>query len=219
MTKQIKRHTIGLTVSQRKGIVANIPLVAQDAFSDGAADVLIRGRAAPGSIFETPTIERSLWREVTAAGVETARMTVRGCTLEQCDLSNAKLNHTAFIATRLQSCKGIGLQINTGTLRQVLLEDCQFEMAQFQYTRMQEVRFEQCMLRGAFFNGAQVAGTVFDGCDLTGCDFSGADISGSDFRRSRIEDIRVAPDQLRDVVVTSDQAVYLAGLIGLRIRE
>ena len=61
--------------------------------------------------------------------------------------------------------------------------------------------------------------TIFDSCDLTEADFSQADITGSDLRRSRIEGIRIGPEQLRGVIVTHDQALYLAGLLGLVIQD
>ncbi|MCO5223794.1 MAG: pentapeptide repeat-containing protein [Thermomicrobiales bacterium] len=62
-------------------------------------------------------------------------------------------------------------------------------------------------------------GTIFEGSNLTGADFSGADITGSDLRRAIIEDIHIASDQLRNVIVTSDQALYLTRLFGLDVRE
>lgn len=92
-------------------------------------------------------------------------------------------------------------------------------LMQSQVSTLQEVRFEQCHLRGAYFNGCDMSGTVFEGSDLTGADFSGAVIVGCDFRRATIEDIRVAPEQMTGVIVTSDQALYLARLFGLDIQE
>lgn len=92
-------------------------------------------------------------------------------------------------------------------------------LMQCQLSTLQGVRFEQCDLQGAYFNGSNLSGTRFAGSDLTGADFSGAVLTGCDFRRATIQDIRVAPEQLRGVIVTSDQALYLARLFGLDIQE
>jgi hypothetical protein len=46
----------------------------------------------------------------------------------------------------------------------------------------------------------------------------GASVSGVDFRNSDLDGIRIGPEQLRGVIVTPDQALYLAGAMGLDIR-
>ena len=164
-------------------------------------------------------IERSLLDGVTLIGAESRSLLVRGSRFERCDLSASVMEATALIECALDGCKLAGTRLDRAVLEDVVFTECRADLLQLQHARLRRVRFERCQLRGAFFNGAAMPGTIFEACDLSGADFSGADITGSDLRRSRIEGIRVAPDQLQGVVVTHDQALYLAGLLGLVIRD
>lgn len=144
---------------------------------------------------------------------------VTNSSLETIDAANANLESSTWLRSAIAGSRFTGAKLNNAYLKDVTLEGCTMRLAQIQHIRGERLRFEHCDLRGAFFNGSEIPGVVFEACDLSGADFSGASIEGADLRRSRIEDIRVAPEQLRSVIVSSDQAIYLARLIGLDVRE
>lgn len=135
------------------------------------------------------------------------------------DAANANLEQNGWKDVTVAGSRFTGARLNGSVLTGVKFTECRMNLMQIQNTKMKRVRFEQCDLRGAFFNGTSMPGTVFEGSNLTGADFSLADITGSDLRRAIIEDIRIAPDQLSKVIVSSDQAIYLARLFGLDVRE
>jgi uncharacterized protein YjbI with pentapeptide repeats len=172
-----------------------------------------------GSRLANGRIDESIFEGVVLHAADASSLIVRSAGFFRSDLSLASLAGASFSTCVLDGCKLTGVRLNRAVLKDVSLNECRTDFAQFQYAKLQRVRFERCNLKHAYFNGATMRKTVFEGCDLTGADFSGADISGSDLRRSRIEDIRLAPDQLRGVIVTHDQAIYLAGLLGLVIRD
>lgn len=140
-------------------------------------------------------------------------------TFQSADGANADLTGSSLIRTLVTESRLTGVKLNDAYISETIFSDCLMPMAQVQQVKTKRVRFERCNLKGAFFNGSQLAGAVFEACDLRGADFSGADIQGADLRRSSIDDIRLDPSQLKGVIVTSDQALYLARLIGLMVRE
>lgn len=164
-------------------------------------------------------IERSLLEGVTLVGANAGALIVRATRFERCDLSASSLEAASFGASTFDGCRLTGARLDRAVLKDVLFSECRGDLLQLQHAKLQRVRFERCQLRGAFFNGASMPKSVFDACDLSEADFSQANLAGSDLRRSRIEGIRIGPDQLSGVIVTHDQALYLAGLLGLVIRD
>lgn len=174
-----------------------------------SAGSLINGRSI---VLEQCQVNRT--RIVHAHGI---RLT--SCALETVDAANAVFDESGWRDVIVRESRWTGAQINFTHVAAVTFEHCQMNHTQLQECTMKNTRFENCDLRGAFFNGSKMMGTVFSGSNLTGADFSRAEITGSDFRRANIEDIRIAPEQLQDVIVTQDQALYLGRLFGLDVRE
>ena len=135
------------------------------------------------------------------------------------DAANAKFDESGWRDADVVESRWTGACMNFSHMARCGFVNCQMGHTQIQESTLKDVRFESCDLRNAYFNRSQMQGTVFGGSNLTGADFSGAEIRGCDFRRAIIEDIRIAPGQLVGVIVTPDQALYLARLLGLDVRE
>jgi uncharacterized protein YjbI with pentapeptide repeats len=172
-----------------------------------------------GDRLKNGLIERSIVEGVVFRDVDATSLIVRSAGFLRTDLSLGALSGASFSRCLFDGCKLTGTRLNRAAFKDVTFSECRSDFLQLQYARLQEVRFERCDLKQAYFNGARMKKTVFEACDLSGADFSQADISGSDLRRSRIEGIRVSPEQLKGVIVTHDQALYLAGLLGLVVRD
>ncbi len=144
---------------------------------------------------------------------------VRQCNWNTVDAANADMERSGWRDTEIIDSRFTGARLNSSHITRCAFVRGKMNLLQCQMATLQGVRFEDCDLRGAFFNRTTMAGTVFVGSNLSRADFSGAGIAGCDFRRANIEDIRVAPEQLTGVIVTADQALYLARLFGLDIQE
>ncbi|MCA9832833.1 MAG: pentapeptide repeat-containing protein [Thermomicrobiales bacterium] len=162
-------------------------------------------------------IEGSLIERVHVGDCPNLRLT--RCELRTVDAANADIENAGWRDLRISDSRFTGARLNNAVMSKVSFTQSRMEMMQLQNAKLKGVRFEQCDLRGAFFNGTNMPGTILEGSNLTGADFSTANITGSDLRRAIIEDIRIAPDQLTKVIVSSDQAIYLARLFGLDVRE
>ncbi len=144
---------------------------------------------------------------------------VRLSQLQMVDAANADMERSGWRECEVRESRLTGVKLNSAHIARSVFVECKMNLLQCQMAMLQDVRFEQCDLRGAYFNRSKMAGTVFEGSDLGGADFSSATITGCDFRRAKIDDIRVAPEQMAGVIVTADQALYLARLFGLDIQE
>jgi len=152
-----------------------------------------------------------------AIGAEFERLQLRDVRIADADWSNMNMFGSGWTRVSITGTKLVGARLNESSLRDVSFEDCIGDLLQAQMATFERVGFVRCRLRGAIFNQSDLSNVVFDGCDLREADFSHAVLTGADVRRSDLEGIQLGPDQLRGLIVTPDQALYLAGAIGLVI--
>ncbi len=165
------------------------------------------------------TIQQSSFMTVELAGADMTGLTAVDCRFDACDLSNTTISNARWTRVEATGCKLSGALLNQTLLQDVRFLECRADYAQLQSITSQRVAFEDCSLHHAFFNNADLRGVSFISCDLSKTDFSHAMLEGVDLRGSNLEDIVVTIDQLRGVTVTSDQALYLCGLVGLQIDD
>ncbi|HRW47025.1 MAG TPA: pentapeptide repeat-containing protein, partial [Caldilinea sp.] len=80
-------------------------------------------------------------------------------------------------------------------------------------------RFDRCDLSGADLQATDLTGARFARCKLDEVEFSQAVLSGADLRTSTIERMRVGITELHGAIVDPFQASYLAGIMGLVIKN
>lgn len=182
-------------------------------------NALIAGGPLVDSRLRNGLLEHSILDSIMVIEANADAMIVRHVRMERCDWSNSSIESASWTTTFVEGSKLTGAKLNRATLKDVTFRECRADFAQFQQAKLVRVIFENCNLKHAYFNDATMPKTVFSGCDLSEADFSHAKMKGCDLRRSRIDGIRIAPEQLASVIVTPDQALYLAGLLGLDIRD
>jgi uncharacterized protein YjbI with pentapeptide repeats len=64
-----------------------------------------------------------------------------------------------------------------------------------------------------------LAGAVFSECDLAEADLTGSTLKGVDFRGSNLAGIHVEERQLQGTIIDSLQAIQVALLLGINVRE
>jgi uncharacterized protein YjbI with pentapeptide repeats len=127
---------------------------------------------------------------------------------------SAKLTRVEVRGSRMT-----GAKLVEGSFESVRFIDCHLEYAMFTDTRFRQVTFESCRLEEADFRGADLTGTAFVNCELRGVDLGRAKLQGADVSSSRCDEIRLAANDVRGLVVSREQAVALATLFGLVVRE
>lgn len=91
--------------------------------------------------------------------------------------------------------------------------------ANFSRTRVQAAQFESCCLDGAAFYEARPKGLAFSGGSLVEAELGGMPLKGIDLRSMDIRGVRVVGGELAGAIVSPVQAMDLARLLGVEIRD
>lgn len=136
-----------------------------------------------------------------------------------CDLANAQWARLTAQRLAFAECQLIGFDAPDARWQDVTFTRCRAQYAKFRFSKFKQVHFEECDLRNADFQGSDLSGVVFHKCDLTDTQLSGTTLQGTDFRGSTIERMRVGIAELPGAIVEPVQAAYVAGLLGVVIRN
>ena len=129
--------------------------------------------------------------------------------LDGCDLAGAEWEKAHLRRVELSACRLVGLRLSDSSIDDVQFSKCNAELARFWACSFKAARFDHCVLREASFDGSDLSGVIFRDCDLSQADLRGSTLSG----------VQVGIRELQGVIVTSIQAIQLAGLLGMTIQE
>ncbi len=138
-----------------------------------------------------------------------------------CDLSNCDLSESYWNRCELIDCKGVGANFlesrffSTRFLRGV------YRYAGFDSVVCNDVAFEESDLTQCNFAACKWKKVILRGARCVGVSFFGTPLASVDFTTCTLEGITVSDTaaELRGAVVTALQAVDLARLLGLVIRD
>jgi uncharacterized protein YjbI with pentapeptide repeats len=139
--------------------------------------------------------------------------------LDSCDLAGAEWAKAHLRRVELSGCRLVGARLSDSSLEDVQIVRCNAELLRCWASSFKGARFEQCVLREASFDGSDLSGVVFRGCDLSKADLRNTKLKGADLRGSTIDGMQVGIKDLQGAIVTASQAVQLAGLLGVTVRE
>ena len=142
----------------------------------------------------------------------------RDTVFEACDFSNCDFTKAAFQRAVFQGCKLMGADFVEASLRHVRFSDVSGGYVNFADSKVQDTAFEKSRLPNAAFLRCRLAAS-FDTCDLQQSLFQQTPLKEIDLRTCRLQGLQVALPDLKGAVVTPLQAVDLAVLLGLVIRE
>jgi uncharacterized protein YjbI with pentapeptide repeats len=166
-----------------------------------------------------PGFERILFRRVVLGPSQHAKPRFVDCRFESCDLSGVVWDQARFRRVEFIGCRLTGAQLLSAELEDVLFKDCTLGHAVFSLARFKAARFDSCILAQASFESADCSGLVFAGCDLAQADLRQAKLNAADLRGSRLGGVQVGALELKGAIIDSSQAVQIASLIGLVVRE
>jgi len=134
-----------------------------------------------------------------------------------CDLANAEWSEATLSRVELLGCHLTGFQSGEALFQDVLFRECRSSFAQFALAKFKSVRFEDCDLSEANFFEADLSGVTFLHCDLSMADFSKAKLVGADLRGSKIDGMRIGPNELRGATIDPTQAVAFVRGMGIKV--
>jgi uncharacterized protein YjbI with pentapeptide repeats len=135
-----------------------------------------------------------------------------------CDFSNADFSDTMLLRVEFKNCRMTGVNFSGAVLKDIKLEDCSAKYANFHFSRFERVVFSSCNCSDADFGEAAFNMVKFEQSILVQAQMSGTSLSGIDLTSCEIDGLGARPQDLRGVVLTSNQAVTAAKIIGAIIK-
>jgi uncharacterized protein YjbI with pentapeptide repeats len=178
------------------------------------ADSDLAGQSAGNVVFD-----QLILRHASLSRARLPKMKMSDTRLEASDMSGALLQKARWYRVELVGCRLTGIQLSEFNGEDVLFRDCSMDSTMFTSGRFRTVRFEKCTMRRLLLEKTVLAGAVFSECDLAEADLTGSTLKGVDFRGSNLAGIHVEERQLQGTIIDSLQAIQVALLLGINVRE
>lgn len=178
------------------------------------ADCVIEGEQIERMEFSQVIFKNVVFQDVTFESIM--------CTdviFENCDLSNANLMNANMHRTEFRDSKMLGINLAESYLKNILFVGCILNLGSFGYANLQQVRFENCVMRSADYYECIFKKVEFHACDIEEVNFSQTSLKGIDISNSTFERLSLGIEDLRGCIVSREQALGFATMLGLKIKE
>lgn len=138
---------------------------------------------------------------------------------KECDLSNAKFNHTLFRRVTFQSCKLSGTDFSDAMFDHVLFENCRMNYTNLSHMKIKAAYFKDDDLSDSSLMENDLKKVGFDHCNLTRAELLHSSLYQKDLSNCDIEGITLSFDDLKGAIVSHEQALALSLLLGIHIKE
>ena len=167
---------------------------------------------------EFVTFEKTFFKQMVMQRANLRGLRLADVRFEACDLADSSWENLSASRVELLGCRLIGLQATGGRIEDMLIKGCNAVHAQFWSTVFKRVRFESCNLSETNFQSADLTGVIFEKCDLRGAKMADAKLVGADLRSSQLDGARLGIKELQGAIVSIDQAVSIARVLGVDVR-
>lgn len=138
---------------------------------------------------------------------------------DHCDLSNCDLSECVFRRCEFHNCRMTGVDLSICTFQDVLLQESQCMYANLNGTNWKNSEWMNTLLQEASLHDLKWNALIIHECDFSGCEIMHTSLNELDLRTSLIEGIAVDPNDLKGCIVNVQQALSLAQLLGIVIKE
>lgn len=138
---------------------------------------------------------------------------------EHCDLSNADFNECVFRRCTFNNCRMTGIDLTNTSCTDVQLNHCQCTLLNVSASKWNKAIWNHCIFVDGAFNMMKLKDVFVDTCNFSGCEIQDTSLSDIDLSTSNIENIMIVPECLKGVIVNQDQAIALAQLLGIRVKN
>ena len=148
----------------------------------------------------------------------------RGCEFadvifEHCDFSNIDMRETTTRRVVFDRCRLTGTDLEDSRFEDTEFRNCEFSYANLSASGFKRVILRDSNCRDASFTMAEFKDTSIDHCDFTEAEFLNTSLSGLDLSTSTIDRITCSTDAFKGVCVNAEQAVAIAAILGVIVKE
>jgi uncharacterized protein YjbI with pentapeptide repeats len=138
---------------------------------------------------------------------------------EGCDLSNVNFSDAILLRTAFINCRMTGVNFSGAVLKDTDMENSMVKYANFHFARFDRAAFTECNCTNTDFGEATFGRMKFVQTDLRQSQMSGTSLADIDFTSCDIDGLGARPEDLRGVILSADQAITAAKIIGVIIRS
>lgn len=177
-------------------------------------DCFIVAEDVEGIVFEEVIFKNVVFEDVAFHKIE-----LMDVIFDHCDLSNADFSLGSIHRAVFKDSKMLGINLTEASLGNVLFEGCHANLSSFGFAKLKQVKFAACTLNNADFYDCEFQKVGFEQCELSEASFVNTTLKGIDLSTCTFSQLQVSLDNLTGCVITADQAVGFAQLLGLEIKE
>jgi uncharacterized protein YjbI with pentapeptide repeats len=192
----------------------NITLADDGIYSDCVCRANLSGQTAQRATFRNMAFKNARFNGASLCGAD-----IGDIRFENCDLSNLDLNGAMIYRAVFTGCRITGVDLSSSRLRNIVFENCGGKYANFRFAHIENAVFKNCSMQGTEFQSAAIIKTVFNGDDLRQAQMSGVPLSGIDLSSCEIDGLGTRPEDLRGAIISPEQAVTAAKIIGMTIKQ
>lgn len=138
---------------------------------------------------------------------------------KQCDFSNVNMYGANFISTIFENCNLIGADMSCGTFINTTINHSLASYSNFNGSSFKHCMFLENDLLEASFSDCKLEQVKWSNNRLIKADFNHTKLVKMDFRNNQIDGISVGIDDLKGLIITTNQAIGFISLLGIKIKE
>lgn len=179
----------------------------------------IEGGNVVGDEEERLSFDDVIFKDVSFSGSELKTAEFVDVVFDTCDFSNVKFQNAMFHRCEFVNSKLTGADFANAKVGHTLFDECDGRYSNFSFSRMIEIDFNQCSLVDGDFYECTFKDVRFDKCKMDNINFSETDLNGVDLSNSVYDAIEVSLAKLAGCIVSTDQAIGFARVLGLSVKE
>ena len=148
----------------------------------------------------------------------------RGCELadvifEHCDFSNIDMRETTTRRVIFDRCRLTGTDLEDSRFEDTEFRNCELSYANLSASKFRRVILKDSNFQDSSFTMAEFKDTDIDHCNFNDAEFLNTSLAGLDLSTSSIERITCSTDAFKGVYVNTEQAVAIAAILGVIVKE
>ncbi|MBP2649961.1 MAG: Pentapeptide repeat (8 copies) [Firmicutes bacterium] len=200
---------------------SDLPLLGVDSIQDEEVIELglIQDSRIPFQTAENIVISQAIFRNVAFNHISLPNAKLTDIIFEKCDLSNVDFSQCFMDRVRLNNCKLIGINLTEASLRNIVFDNCNASYGVLRYFDCKKVEFKNTSFAEADMYTATLNDVSFTHCNLDKAQLSGTKLAGIDLSTCEFYQLALTPEELRGMIIAPEQAIALAGIFGVVIKE
>jgi len=172
-----------------------------------------------GENAEKVSFKQVLFRNVDFKRTAFARVEFEDVRFENCDLSNMELGGAIIHRVEFDNCKMVGLKLSGAAIHNTAMDKCNCKYSNLRFSFCKRFEARDSILDSSDFQGSEMVDVRYEDTSMRHCQMSGTSLCGIDISTCAIEGIGIRMEDMKGAVVSPEQAVMFAAMMGLSVKD